>query len=377
MTPAPTSLDSDALAARLDELPGMAALRAAAEGAGIYLVGGAVRDLLHAGAPDLDVAVEGDPAPVAGRLGGETRIHERFGTASVVLGGHRIDLARTRTESYPRPGSLPVVSWAGIGEDLARRDFSVNAMAIPLGGEPELIDPHAGAADLGAGLIRVLHDRSFADDPTRALRAARYAGRLDLTLEESTHALLAASDLATVSEERVEAELHRLAAESQAVRALALLVEWGLAEADLELGARAHAFATGPPYAGWVDAAAVLLAASAVRVGAYAAESELAAARELASTPDGPASSLAARARGRSGTELVIARALGAGWVDEYVSKWRNVRLAIRGADLLEAGVEQGPAVGRGLAAALRAKLDGEVSGRDEELAAALRAAAS
>ncbi len=375
--PAPTSPDRDALAARIDRLPGIAALRAAGDGAELYLVGGAVRDLVQARAPDLDVAVDGDPAAIAARLEGAVRVHERFGTARVVSAdGHRIDLARTRTETYPRPGALPVVSWAGIDADLARRDFTVNAMAIPLSGEPRLIDPHAGAADLDAGLIRVLHRRSFADDPTRALRAARYAARLDLTLEQSTQALLEASALETVSAERVEAEMHRLAAEQQAVRALALLVEWRLADADLELGSRAHSLATGAPYAGQVDAASVLLAAAAVRAGNYAAGSEVEAARDVAAASAGAPSELAAKARGRSMAELVIARALGATWVDTYVSRWRDVRLEIRGSDLLDAGVQEGPAVGRGLAAALRSKLDGRASGREDELAVALRAAA-
>ncbi len=375
IVPAPTSLDREALAARIERLPGIAELLAAAPGAALYLVGGAVRDLLRSGVPDLDVAVEGDPAPIAARLGADVRLHERFGTAIATIGGHRIDLARTRTERYPSPGALPVVSWAGIAEDLARRDFTINAMAIPLTGEPRVIDPHSGAADLEAGLLRVLHGDSFADDPTRALRAARYAARLDLELSESTRELLGATRLETVSAERVEAELRRLAGEPQAVRALAMLTEWGILEADLELGARAHALARGAPFAGRVDPATVLLAAAAARAGNYAAGAELDAARELAGVSATAPSQLAAAARGRSTVALVVARALGAEWVDSYVAEWANVRLEIGGTDLLAAGVDEGPAVGRGLAAALRAKLDGEIADRDAELAVALRAA--
>lgn len=376
MPPPATLIDPAELGERVERLPGVAELRAAANGTEIHLVGGAVRDLLlGAERADLDLAVVGDPAPLARRLGGDVRVHERFGTASARFGGGRIDIARTRTETYERPGALPAVSWATLRDDLARRDFSVNAMALPLTGPPALIDLHGGVEDLRAGRLRVLHERSFIDDPTRAVRAARYAARLDLALDPGTAALLGACDLTTVSAERVGAELRRLAAEPQAVHALALLVEWGLAEADLDLAARAHAVAGRAPYAAGADAAAVFLAAASLRVGAYATGAELAAARELADSSEIAPSALAARARGHSTTELVIARALGAAWVDDYVGKWRDIRLEIGGADLLAAGVPEGPALGRALEASLRAKQDGEASGRDAELAVALQAA--
>src|SRR6476620_3675124 len=206
----------------------------------VFLVGGAVRDLLlgHPRA-DVDLVVEGDAAALAARLGGAAAEHERFGTVKVEVGGHELDIASARIETYPAPGALPVVAPAETVEvDLGRRDFTINALAIPLAGETRLIDPFGGREDLGAGLLRVLHERSFEDDPTRAIRAARYASRLDLDLEERTREWLVATDLGTVSAERAEAELRRLAAEPQAVRALALLVEWGIVQADLELGAR-------------------------------------------------------------------------------------------------------------------------------------------
>ena len=129
---------------------------------------------------DLDVAVDAELDPILERLGLPARRHERFGTATVHLGGRGIDLARTRTERYPEPGALPEVEPAGIEADLSRRDFTVNAMALPLAEPGALLDPFGGAADLRSGTLRVLHDASFADDPTRAIRAARYASRLDL-----------------------------------------------------------------------------------------------------------------------------------------------------------------------------------------------------
>ena len=93
--------------------------------------------------------------------------HERFGTAKLQLDGHELDLAGARSETYPHPGALPVVrAGAQLEQDLARRDFTVNAMAIPLHGDPELIDPYGGEADLASKRLRVLHNRSFVDDPT-------------------------------------------------------------------------------------------------------------------------------------------------------------------------------------------------------------------
>ena len=195
----PMSIPSrDERARRLTAVSGMETLLPALEGlAPTYLVGGAVRDLIRGeGSADLDLAVEGDAAALAtelaARLHGSATVHERFGTATVRAGELSIDLAGTRRETYARPGALPTVAPAGLDEDLRRRDFSINAMALALARETlgELIDPHGGADDLDAGLIRVLHDASFTDDPTRILRALRYATRLGFTLASETEALL-------------------------------------------------------------------------------------------------------------------------------------------------------------------------------------------
>src|SRR3954452_9369732 len=157
-------LPLDEMSAVLDgALPELPQLLDAAAGAELYLVGGAVRDLmLGRGRTDLDIAVAGDAREVARRLGGEVTEHERFATATVRLGGAEIDLASTRAETYAHPGALPDVAPAGIDEDLERRDFTVNAMALPLGKEHGgLLDPHGGREDLAEGILRVLHDRSF------------------------------------------------------------------------------------------------------------------------------------------------------------------------------------------------------------------------
>ena len=371
MTPSESKIAPARLGERLAALPGIERLRAAAADLPAYLVGGAVRDLLLGrDRADMDVAVEGDVAELARRLGGEVRRHERFATAAVLLNGLEVDLAATRSETYPRPGALPEVRPASLAADLARRDFTVNAMAVPLAGHPELIDPHGGLQDLQRGQLRVLHPGSFVDDPTRAVRAARYAARYGFTLEPQTAELCRRTDLSTVSRDRRDAELRKLAAEPAAGRAFELLAEWGVLDLGPDAVALARAVGELAATEPWRDvvprADAVLAAALGRSVGE---------ARELASAEPARPSEAVERARGRTGVELVLARALGAEWLERYVAEWRGVRLEIDGKDLIEQGVREGPAVGRGLAEALRAKLDGEVHGREDELRAALAAA--
>jgi tRNA nucleotidyltransferase (CCA-adding enzyme) len=356
--------------------PELAAIEAAAS-APVYVVGGAVRDLLLGrGRADLDLVVEGDAAALAAALGAEPVEHERFATAKAVVDGHDLDLASARTETYAHPGALPdVTPAASIEDDLGRRDFTINAMAIPLADGGRLIDPLGGRADLEAGVLRVLHRVSFADDPTRAIRAARYAARLGFAPETGTAALLRAADLGTVSADRRQAELLRLAAEESGPGGLALLAEWGLLEpreGGLELAASVGELLEHPPWASFVDRPRTVLAAA---LGGPAERSRPGALAELAAARSARPSEAVALASGRDPSELAIARALGAEWLDTYVAHWRLVELEIGGEDLLAAGVAPGPAIGRGLAAALRDKLDGRVSGREQELAAALAAA--
>jgi tRNA nucleotidyltransferase (CCA-adding enzyme) len=382
---APSRFDAQPARLRelLDALPGLDRIAAAAGGAPTYLVGGAVRDLLLGRErTDLDVVVEGDAAALAAKLGGESVADDRFATAKAVLDGVEFDLATARAESYPHPGALPEVRPASVREDLARRDFSINAIAVPIGSEPELIDPHGGLADLEAGVLRVLHERSFVDDPTRALRAARYAARFDFAAEPETEAMARRADLSTVSEDRVESELMRLAREPRAGKGFELLAEWSLVELPPE-GARlidtVEALLERPPWAGTVDRALAVHAAATGRAPGAAGRVHdlLAGARELAAASPARPSEAVALAGGRGEVELLLARALDAEWLDRYLAEWRDVRLEITGEDLIEAGVPKGPGVGRGLEEALRRKLDGEISGRDDELRVALGASRS
>ncbi len=369
--------DARELAARVDALPGIAEVRAALAGEPAYLVGGALRDVLRglSGADvDVDVAVEGDAIALARRAGTLVRAHERFGTATVEVAGARIDLAMTRRERYPEPGALPEVEPADIAADLARRDFTVNAMAFPLTGERRLLDPYGGARDLSAGVLRVLHPGSLRDDPTRALRAARYAARLGAGLEPETERLVRAADLSAVSADRVEAELRLIAAEERAIAALELLADWELAGIERGGPERARAALAVLNLDGWED---LDHRVEVVLAGALGDPERVEGAKELAAARPERPSEAARLARGRDPVELVLARANGAEWLDPYVREWRDVRLEITGADLLAAGVPEGPAIGRGLAAALDAKLDEGVRGREAELAVALAAAGS
>ena len=163
----------------------------------LYIVGGRVRDLLlERPAADLDLVVEGDALDLVCALaldqGGEAVVHPRFGTATYRTGTLRFDLATARTETYPRPGVLPDVRPGPIEEDLARRDFTVNAMALRLSppNAGTLLDRFGSRQDVEDGLIRVLHEGSFVDDPTRIMRAIRYEQRLGFRIEPSTLALL-------------------------------------------------------------------------------------------------------------------------------------------------------------------------------------------
>ncbi len=350
----------------------------------VYLVGGAVRDLLLGrGRADLDLVVEGDPAALAAALGAEPlAAHSRFGTLKIELGDEEVDVAAARREAYARPGALPTVEpGAPIRTDLARRDFTINAMAVAAAQPQELIDPYDGRADLEAGLLRVLHDRSFVDDPTRAIRAARYATRFGFRLEERTEGLLRAADLATVTPERRAGELRKLAGEATAVAGLELLADWGLVQVrpgGLELAGRVDGLLASPPWAGTVDRAEAILAAALLAPHGLArlltGESWRPATPPLAATRPATPSEAVSLARGRDAIELVLARAAGAAWLDDWL-RWREVRLEIGGADLTAAGVS-GPAVGAALEAALRAKLDGEAPTRAAELRVALDAAA-
>ena len=396
---------------RVRRLPGVELLLPALEGLPpAYLVGGAVRDLLRgADAVDLDIAVEGDARSVARavaeRLSGEAREHERFGTATVRAGDLVCDLATTRREIYDEPGALPRVSPAALAEDLSRRDFTINAMAVGLTGDDlgHLYDPCGGLGDLGDGVVRVLHARSFVEDPTRLLRAVRYEVRLGFRMDPGTETLAraAAADgaLRTVSGARVRDELMDLLGEAQAPAGVGRMHDLGLdramhpalsADPELVASASLGAAAIGADPA--LAALAALCVRAPRRLERWLGDLHLTAAnrdgvaravhvaprlaRELR-TREHQASQLRALLGAEPTVALALAMALGAPHdpIVRWVTELRSVRLEITGDDLLAAGVPEGPGLGRALDATLNLKLDGLVSGRDEELETALAVA--
>lgn len=186
------------------------------QGQNLYLVGGTVRDIFL-GRPslDIDLVVEGDALQLASLIaqkeGGEALLHRQFGTAKFRRGKLSIDMVTARSETYARPGALPAVRPGSIQDDLFRRDFTINAMALSLVPTHfgELIDPYQGRKDLDQRLIRILHPKSFIDDATRILRALRYEQRLDFHLEPFTEQLLRRDKamLKTISGDRLRQEL--------------------------------------------------------------------------------------------------------------------------------------------------------------------------
>jgi tRNA nucleotidyltransferase (CCA-adding enzyme) len=395
---------------RIEALPGLPALLSALDGLPpAYLVGGAVRDLLRGSAHvDLDVVVEGDALSVARtvaeKLAGEALEHDRFGTATVSAPELRVDMATARRERYPAPGALPEVDRAPLADDLGRRDFTINAMAASLSGEDvgALHDPHGGRADLDAGVVRVLHDRSFTDDPTRLLRALRYearlGGRLDPETERLAREAIADGALGTVSGKRIRDELLDLLREPEAPAALErmreLKLDCALHPAWRVMPERAASAMLACADTG-ADPALASLAALMVpdaealhplldrlaltrherdRVSRAAEVGGHLAHRLRGDLPD---SRIHALLHGEPLETLAVTLAWGAPGepVLRYLSDLRGARLEVTGDDLIAAGVPESPALGEALQETLRRKLDGEVSGREDELALALEIA--
>jgi tRNA nucleotidyltransferase (CCA-adding enzyme) len=367
----------------------------------LYLVGGALRDLLLGeGHVDLDLMLEGDAIAFAGEVAAELRAkvtrHPRFGTASLKGEGFHLDFAQGRAETYERPGALPRVRPAGLRDDLTRRDFSINAMALRLTGDREdLVDPHGGRRDIEAKLVRVLHDRSFQDDATRILRALRYEGRLGFRLEAQTETWLR-RDLpyvATISGARVRRELERIAIEPVAPAILAR------AEA-LDALVATHAALRFAPVAGAVERAVQLAMPHRVEVvlalllsGATPGQRNDAIGRlaltgaQEAAVRGGvglqaiekqfddeglPPSEVVSLLEGRPVAAIEAFALLREGSpagerARRYLDEWRRVRPRLDGHDLAALGVEPGPPVGALLRLLRDARLDGRARDRDDE----------
>ena len=392
-----------------DHLPEnqLAVLRRAAavsgrDGAELYLVGGTVRDVLSGLSPtDLDVVAVGGPENLsdnlADGLGGEVLSRSEFGTAKLRVQSLIVDLASARKETYQRPGALPSVAPGTIDDDLARRDFTVNAMAVFLQEVHwgELLDLHGGRADLQQKLIRVLHPRSFVDDATRILRALRYAHRLGFKYEDET-ARLSESGLGyveTISGDRIRQELERMFREPDADRLLARAERSGILKAihpAIGLGRVAAVeiwrlgFCDFPEIDLW--RIALLLAdvlpeeASSVidRLNLNGRQAKVVrdviAIRNAFDRLEAPGlrphqvyELLRHREEASVEVRALVAGPLGADKLRQYLNELRYVRPALDGNDLIKLGVPEGPQVGELLSEVLTARLDGLVTTKEEE----------
>lgn len=361
--------DLEGLAAFVAGDPRLEAVRAVGSGVEAYLVGGSVRDLLMGLTPaDLDLAIEGDPSTLVERLDPEATEHYRFGTARLNLQGGQVDLAATRRETYPRPGALPEVEPAGLEEDLARRDFTVNAIAVPLSRPGDLIDPFDGLSALAERRLTLLRPDSFTDDPLRALRGARYAARFDFRPDDQMSLFLKEVDLGSVSDDRLDAELSRLADEARPDAALDLARQWGLVEIDPGLVDRiagARELLGREPWVGFCTVAEV-------------ARTALEDGDRVRAIPDLPPRDRIEQFELLERLEpgaIVLARAGGLEWLDWWAEFGAGATLDIDGDALIEAGIEPGPRVGAGLRAALAELLETGESDRDRQLETAVAAA--
>ena len=230
----------DRLSAPLFSLLQQAGELAEREHVRVYVVGGFVRDLLlDIPNLDLDMVVEGDgirfAKALAQRYQARVTTHDRFGTATITLAdGQSLDVATARTESYESPAALPTVRRSSIKEDLRRRDFTINTLAIRLNAPHfgELVDLHNGLRDLQNKTIRVLHGLSFIDDPTRVFRAIRLEQRLGFQLDRDTAVLMKEAVNMKIchrlSPARLSTELRHVLSEREPVKTLARLKDFNL-----------------------------------------------------------------------------------------------------------------------------------------------------
>jgi tRNA nucleotidyltransferase (CCA-adding enzyme) len=371
----------------------------------IFIVGGVVRDLLlHRPVNEIDFAVEGDAIQLANRVavstGARLKTHGRFGTAKLDLGDFTVDLATCRREYYHRPGALPDVSRGSIEEDLYRRDFTINALAISInrGSIGKIYDPYGGLEDLNRRYIRIIHPRSFIDDATRLWRAVRYQQRLGFRFEPATLRRMRqdAGMLDTISSDRLRHEIEHVLSEQKPELVLRRAWRIGL------LGKVQQSLVIDPWIAGCYRRARRTLPSAGLPL-AYLAflscrlkkESVEAVVTRLR-LPERQSkiireSAAVYRYLGRLGARglkpsriyatlsayspvslRIIALAAPPSTrrvICHYLEHLRLVKPFLTGNDLRRLGVASGPEIGKALDDLLAAKLDGEVIDRAGELA--------
>lgn len=371
----------------------------------LYLVGGVVRDLLLGRANfDLDLVVEGDAIKLAGQLNsitpGKLVTHPHFGTAKIQWDKWSVDLTSARSETYARPGALPTVKPGSIKDDLFRRDFSINAMAVEL--KPsrygELLDLYGGLDDLERKLIRVLHEKSFTDDATRIWRGLRYEQRLGFQFEATTLQLLKRdmAHLGTISGDRIRHELELVLEEESPEKVLQRADELGvllwlhpslegngwLAEKFEQ--ARQFSFPDLPPVELYLALLAYTLTNEKneqlilyLRLPKSVARilhdmAGIKAELELLATPELSTSGIFSLLQGYS-AKAIVASSIASDLplvrqrIDLFLSKLRYVKPSLTGKDLTRMGVVPGPHIKEILDLLRNARLDGKVTSKREE----------
>ncbi len=402
--------------------------KAQADDLDIYLVGGLVRDLLlDIPNLDIDIVIEGDAIAFADSiqkaLGGHLHIHRQFGTAKWIInrdvikaldlslddntgGVEFIDFATARTEFYKEPSVLPTIRQSSIKQDLHRRDFTINSMAIRLSPPPMgmLIDFYNGERDLKNKIIRVLHSHSFIDDPTRMLRAVRFEQRLNFNIEPRTLNLLenALPFLDRVTGERIRNELWHLLEEKEPLRGLQRLEQLGILNTIfpnihiddwfIEKYNLLRSAQTQPSWLelniDWIAAQATLLIIRCSSDQIRAWSERLMIGRTLENTLLAIHQAIPQLSQLPNMHPSQVVEYLGSlpplAWIvlwtiaendvqrysiEQYITTWRYVHPTVNGNDLKAMGIPPGPIIGDILRRLRSAWLDGEIQSVDEETA--------
>lgn len=395
---------------------------------GAYLVGGPVRDLLL-GVPnfDIDIVVEGNGIAFASKLGeysgGKIRVHKEFGTATIILPRdaftkakpkvYKIDVATARRESYEHPAALPRVEASSLRDDLRRRDFTINSMAIILNpdGFGYLIDSFGGQRDVANGVVRVLHDLSFVDDPTRIFRAIRFEKRYNFRIDSQTEHLIEDAIKMEVFEKldgrRVRNEIVLILSEPDPIKPIERVAEFGLmryihpdirwnnqlASEITEVSEVISSFETmirGKRTVKWLiyfmalidqlDLGQVESLVERLKLSKRDVSKLITAKRDLPGVikelkeTSSPRPSSVCQLLGPIPREVLlfmVAKARSnrvSERLTSFLTKWRKVRTRIDGQDLKKLGYQPGPAFGQILTQVLKAKLDDQVITRADEI---------
>jgi len=377
----------------------------------LYLVGGVVRDLLLGTENfDLDLVTEGDAIALAQELAEAIKCklvtHERFGTAKLTWDNGNADLATARSETYAKACALPTVNPSTIRDDLFRRDFTINAMAVALTPDlyGQLLDLYGGLSDLEGKLVRVLHEKSFIDDATRIWRAIRYEQRLNFRMEPETLELVKSDVgyLENVSGDRIRHELELILNEELPEKVLRRAAELGML-GKLHPGLRADKWLSekyeqarrwsspDSPSIGlylsllvyYMESKDVEEFISYLRLRKSSSRIlfdtiDLKAGLEHLASPQVTSGQVYASLIGYA-TEAVVANIIAAGVpsavprLTEFIEKLRYIKPALNGEDLKKLGVAQGPEIKEMLHRLLEARLYGEAATRRDEEALVLR----